>query len=475
MEGEQLNTDQTKTERTMNLYERVYDYINTRIVRGEWSAHDRLPSIRELARIMDVHRLTVFKAYQLLKNEQKVYVKDKSGYFVSPINREESSKDYDKIKASIQNNMLSDIQQLPAHFQFSQAIIDPNLLPNHFFSEYIKKVFDFYPKILGSYSPLQGDDELRKALAEYFFQTEHLYVSEDEVMITTGAQQAIDLITDFLIKPRDTILVERPTYSVAIDIFRQKEARIVPIDIHASGYDLERVEYLMRAHKPRLFYINPTFHNPTGYTLPAEQRKQLVDLAERYHCVLIDDDPFHDIFFDQKPPHPLFLYDTKGYVIYIRSFSKYISPGLRIAAVCCRPWIMKHLCRAKSLSDNGTPLLNQKIFLHYFFSSRMQSHLEKLRIALSVRKEIMEDVLSETDWQWESPKGGLNLWVKVPEPTQVASLFQRSIERSVSFVPGEYFDSERTNKSWIRLSYSYANEQEIKQGIKKLVSIYHDA
>lgn len=471
MEGMQLNRHISEANHSKNLYEQVYDYINHRIDRGEWQTHDKLPSIRDLARAMNVHRLTVFKAYQLLKQKQRVYVKDKSGYFVSPTYRDEVPMNDAHISTSIQRNYLSDIQQIPATYQFSQAIIDPNLLPNHYFSEYMKNVFDLYPKVLGSYSPLQGDEELRGALAEYFLQTENLYVSADEVLITTGAQQAIDFVAEVLIKPRDTVFLERPTYSAAIDIFRQKEARIIPIDIHPYGYDLDRVEYLMKKHKPRLFYINPTFHNPTGYTLPKEQRKMLVDLAERYRCVLVEDDPFHDIFFDHKPPHPLFSYDTSGCVIYIRSFSKYISPGLRIASVCCRPWLMKQLLIAKSLSDNGTPLLNQKIFLHYFLSSRMQNHLEKLRIALNVRKGLMEEALSTTDWKWESPNGGFNLWVNVPEHIHVDTLFKQSIEQSVSFVPGEYFDPERTMKSWIRLSYSFANEKDIKDGIRRLRAV----
>jgi GntR family transcriptional regulator of abcA and norABC len=454
------------------LFHQVYDYILNRIEHGEWKEHDKLPSIRLLAQELNVHRLTVFKAYQLLKENGKVYVKDKSGYYVHPNSiMPVEHLDYPIISSYIQKNHLSEIHQVPVTYQFSQALIDPNLLPNLYFSEYVKKVFDLYPKVLGTYSTVQGDEELREALCCYFLKRHHFHLSADELLITSGSQQAIDLISRVLIKPRDTVLLERPTYSAAIDIFHQQGAHIIPINIHPDGYDLEQVELYMRKFKPRLFYLNPTFHNPTGYTVPSEQRKRLVELAEQYRCLLVEDDPFHDIYFGQEPPLPLFTYDTEGCVMYIRSFSKYVAPGLRIAAIASRPSLMKCLLTAKSLSDNGTPLLNQKIFLHYFLSSRLQQHLEKLRIALNIRKDIMEEELAGTGWKWTSPKGGLNLWIQLPETIPMELLLAKSIEQSLSFVPGSICDPLRELKSWVRLSYSYVNEQQLRYGLKRLVGL----
>lgn len=454
------------------LYKQVYEYILNRIERNEWKEHDKLPSIRTLAQEMNVHRLTVFKAYQLLKQNGKVYVKDKSGYHVHPDSIVPLEHlDYPVASSYFLRNHLSEIHRVPAIYQFSQALIDPNLLPNLYFSEYVKEVFDLYPKVLGTYSTVQGDEELREVLSRYFLKRHQLHLSTDEILITSGAQQAIDLISRVLVKPNDTVLLERPTYSAAIDIFRQQGAHIVPIDIHPCGYDMERVESYMRQYKPRLFYLNPTFHNPTGYTVPTEQRKRLVELAEQYRCFLVEDDPFHDTYFYQEPPPPLFMYDTEGWVMYIRSFSKYVAPGLRIAAVVSRPPLMRSLLTAKSLSDNGTPLLNQKIFLHYFSSARLQQHLEKLRIALHIRKGIMEEELAVTDWKWMSPKGGLNLWIKIPEVIPMEELLVKSIEQSISFVPGTICDPLKKSESWIRLSYSYVNEQQLRDGVQQLISL----
>lgn len=458
------------------LFEQVYDYVADRIHRGEWRAHDKLPSVRSLATEMKVHRLTVFRAYQLLKQHEKVYVKEKSGYFVHP-HPDSKWAGHDLqdpvIPSYVQESLLSKIHQVPAAYQFSIALIDPNLLPNLYFSDYVKKVFDLYPKVLATYSSLQGDQELRESLVRYFSNRHQFYLSAEEVLITSGAGQAIDLIARVLVKPRDVVLLERPTYSAAIDIFRQQGANIIPVDIHPDGYDLEQVEMAMKEYKPRLFYLNPTFHNPTGYTVPSDQRKRLVELAEQYRCLLVEDDSFHDIYFGKEPPLPLFAYDTEGVAIYIRSFSKYVAPGLRIGAVVCRPLMMKALLTAKSLSDNGSPLLNQKIFLHYFASSRLQQHLAKLRTALSIRKEIMEAELAATSWKWMSPSGGLNLWIQLPEEISMEKLMAKSREESLSFVPGSICDPLRGCHSWLRLSFSYLNEQQLRDGMKHLINLAH--
>lgn len=452
------------------LFEQVYDYLLSGIRRGDWKTHEKLPSVRALALEMNVHRLTVFKAYQLLKQNGYVYVKDKSGYFVQPSELLPAGQWNDPIvSAYVQKSHLSEIHQVQATYQFSKALIDPNLLPNLYFSEYVKRVFDLYPKVLGTYSTTQGDQELREALCRYYTERFRFYLTPEELMVTSGSQEAIDLIARVLVKPRDVVLLERPTYSPAIDVFLRQGAHILSVEIRQHGYDLEQVERLMQTHKPRLFYLNPTFHNPTGYTVSREQRKRLVELAEKYQCLLIEDDPCRDLYFAKEPPLPLFSYDTAGYVIYLRSFSKYVAPGLGIGTIACRPSLMAYLLSAKALSDSGTPLLNQKIFLHYFFSERMQQHLQKLRTALAIRRDIMEEELAATDWEWSSPTGGFNLWIKLPDSTPMEKLLGTCMEQSITFVPGTICDPRRELATWIRLSYSYLNEQQLREGIRKFV------
>jgi GntR family transcriptional regulator, regulator for abcA and norABC len=452
------------------LFEEIFESILQRIERSDWKAGEKLPSIRELSLELNVHRLTVFKAYQMLKQQGKVLVKDKSGYYVKG-NSDSIDTDM-SFQANKKRYNLSDIHQQSVEYQFSKALIDPNLLPNHFLSDYVKKVFDLYPKVLSTYSTVQGDIELREVLADYFTKRYKTYLSHEDILITSGSQQAIHLISQLFLSPRDTVLIERPTYSAAIDIFKSQQAQMLTVDIHPDGYDLEQVEMLMKTYKPRLFYVNPTFHNPTGYTVPTAQRKKLVELAEEYHCFIVEDDAYHDIYFEQAPPPPLYTFDTAGVVLYVRSFCKYVSPGLRVAAVVFPPNLKEGLFTAKALADNGSPLLNQKIFLHYFSSPRLQQHLEKLRIALQIRKEIMEEELKQTNWSWVSPNGGLNLWIQLPTDLPTDQLLPKGIEHSVSFVPGLIFDPlQEQFSSSLRLSYSYANEVQLRAGIRRLIDL----
>jgi GntR family transcriptional regulator of abcA and norABC len=457
------------------LFKEAFDHLAGRIDRGDWKAHDKLPSVREMALELGMNRLTVLRAYQLLKTEGKAYVKEKSGYYVhsadQPVRPDAIAERHPIASRSRLKNALSEIQELPATYQFSQAVIDPNLLPNLFLSEYVKKVFDIYPKLMGTYSTVQGDKELRQSLSHYMGNKHRVQLDASHILITTGSQQAIDLVARAFVRPMDAILVERPTYSSALDIFRFYGARMFTVEITPGGYDLDEVEELMKLHKPRLFYLNPTYHNPTGYTVPASQRKQLVDLAERYRCLIVVDDAFQEMYFDEPPPQPMFAYDTEGWVVHLRSFSKYVAPGLRICAVVGRKPVIDPLITAKSLADNGTPLVIQKIFLHYFESERLQKHIEKLRTALQMKRDIAEEELAESGWKWVRPQGGLTLWVKLPDGFPVDTLLQESLKQSIAFVPGSLFDPHGEMNSWIRLCYSFVNEGQLRTGIRRLIEV----
>lgn len=462
------------------LQQLVYDTIAKGIATGEWKESDKLPSVRVMAERLKVHRLTVLKAYQQLLEDGIVEVKYKSGYFVASMAGGDVSADslassppweYQARSLYVNRSRLSDIHRHQVDYQMSEALIDPALLPNAFLSNHVKQVFDMYPKVLSTYSSVSGDLELREEMARYFMEKQGIAVHPEELLITTGSQQAIDLISRSLVKSGDAVLIERPTYSPAIDVFVQQDVNLLPIEITPQGYDLEHIEYMMRTEMPKLFYMNPTFQNPTGYTVPATQRKALVELAERYECILVEDEVYHDIYFGDPPPLPFFYFDTEGYVIHIRSFSKYVAPGLRISVLAARPELMKVIVPVKALSDNGTPLLTQKIFQHYFFSSRLQEHVAKLRIALELRKARMENLLAATDWSWSSPGGGLNLWIRLPETINVDALLQQCLAESVAFVPGRICDPLDRKESWIRLSYSYLSEVQLEEGIRRLVEI----
>lgn len=456
----------------------IQDEVRSGMDRGEWKAGEKLPSVRSMAERLGVHRLTVLKAYRLLEEEGLLYSRYKNGYYVraqveakpdTPDGDAASGWAYAAAPGYVNSSRLSDIHSMKVSHPMSEALIDPALLPNRFLSNHVKQVLDLHPMVLSTYSTVLGDPELREALSAFFAEDHGIDVDAGELLITSGSQQAIDLVSRSLVKPGDRVLIERPTYSPAIDVFQQQNIILLPVELTAEGYDLDAVEALMEKEKPRLFYMNPTFHNPTGYTVPAKQRKLLVELAERHDCILVEDDVYHDIYFDQPPPPPLFYYDTEGYVVYIRSFSKYIAPGLRISVLAARPSVMEGIRPLKALSDSGSPLLNQKIFQHYFFSSRMQEHVQKLRTAVRMRKDVMEKALARTGWSWDSPDGGLNLWISLPDEIPADLLLERCVARSVSFVPGSICDPLGKMNARIRLSYSFLSEKRIAEAVEQLI------
>lgn len=459
-----------KSEET-TLYMQVYEYILSRIKKGEWETGRKLPSIRSLAELLGVHRLTILKAYQLLKEEGHVYSRDKKGYYCKDSLYLNETLEQPSIHSYIQNSNLSEIHREQTHYKFSAAVIDPTLLPNRYLSQHAKEIFDKYPHLLGTYSPVKGDEELIAGLSAYFCKYDQMYIDEDSIIVTSGAQQGIDIIAKVFVQAHDYVLIESPTYSGATDIFANRGAKLLSVPITAEGFCLNELESLMKKYKPKVFYTNPTFQNPTGYTVPIEQRKQLAELAEKYQCIILEDDSFHEIYFHESPPPPIYSYDIGGYVIYLRSFSKYMAPGLRICALVAHPYLIKWLIKGKALADNGTPLLNQKAFLFYLTSDRIRIHMEKIRIALQIRKETMEAAL-QNHFTWESPSGGLNLWVRLKEDVDNSLLKKRAFASSVSYVPGYICDPHERDIPYIRLSYSFLNEQEIKQGIQKLTSIY---
>lgn len=444
---------------------------------GEWKEGERLPSVRSMADRLGVHRLTVLKAYSRLEQAGLLASRYRSGYFVkgresgtgSSSSQHEEHWTYAARPGYRNRSRLSDIHRQPVQYRMSEALLDPALLPNRFLAAHAKEVLDQHPMVLSTYSTVMGDLSLREGMAQYFRDRSGIVVAADEIMVTTGSSQAIDLVSRALVKPGDKVLIERPTYSPAIDIFGQQGIGMLPVELTPEGFDLARVEELMRLEKPRMFYLNPTFHNPTGYTVPGEQRKALIELAERYSCILIEDDVYYDLYFDNPPPPPMFYYDTEGFVVYIRSYSKYIAPGIRISFLIARPSVMEAIFPLKALSDAGTPLLGQKIFQSFFFSARMQEHIVKLRLAVRLRKEALERVLARSGWQWESPDGGLNLWVRLPEGLSAELLLARGLEQSIAFVPGSICDPIGEMDNRIRLSYSLLGEKSLEEGVERLI------
>jgi DNA-binding transcriptional MocR family regulator len=268
--------------------------------------------------------------------------------------------------------------------------------------------------------------------------------------------------------------MEAPTYPGAIDVFRSRGATILTVPIDEDGMRVDMLHALCEKHNPKLIYTTPTFHNPTGTIMPLQRRKLLLDIAESHHCLIMEDDPFSDIYFDRKPPLPIKSLDKSGHVIYLKGLSKTIAPGCRIGLLAASGSIFKRLYAAKANMDLGSPLLTQKVIVPLVDSAKMEQHLKRLRAALKSRRDVVLAVLKEHAPSGVTcfiPKGGLNVWIQLPSWIDSNVLLYEANKRHVSFLTGSACFAIENEHSTLRLSYSYANEKLLQDGVMILCEI----
>ncbi|MCI0765839.1 PLP-dependent aminotransferase family protein [Bacillus sp. TL12] len=469
-----------RKESNIPFYQQIYMQIVERIQSGLLSKGDSLPSLRSMANDLQISILTVRKAYKKLETKGYVYIKQGKGVYIHKHERRKSqSLPYDWQHTKSINVIRSQyvMNQHRKYYDFSQAILYPRLLPNPFLSEEIQKIIDKDQMILATYGPVQGDKELRLEIARYLKDYQKLSVDHSNLLITSGAQQGIDLIAQTLLKPGDTVIIESPCYGAAIDVFVNKGVQIIPIELDKQGIRSDLIDEVCQKRTPTLLYVNPTFQNPTGTVMSKQRRMELIELAEIYQFFIIEDDSFGEIYFDEATiPAPLKIFDTNGYVIYLKGFSKTLAPGLRIAAVAAEGPVFDWLNAVKALMDIGSPLLTQKAIQPFLRTERMKNHLEKLRTALQIRCDTAVEILSPlTDTiHFQKPQGGFNLWISLPDSMNSFALLKKANESNISFLPGTACFVHESKHDHLRISYSMLSEQDTLIGLKKLREVIYN-
>lgn len=467
-----------RKESNIPFYQQIYMQIVERIQSGMLSNGDFLPSLRSMADDLQISILTVRKAYKKLETKGYVYIQQGKGVYIhKPINRKNQPKPYDWQHRKSINVMRSQyvMNQHRKHYDFSQAILYPRLLPNPFLSGEMQKIIADNQMILATYGSVQGDEELRIEIARYLKDYQKLSVDPSTLLITSGAQQGIDLIAQTLLKPGDTVIIESPCYGAAIDVFINKGVQIIPIELDEQGIRSDLIDEVCQKKKPTLIYVNPTFQNPTGTVMSKRRRMELVELAELYHFFIIEDDSFGEIYFEgAKIPAPLKTFDANGHVIYLKGFSKTLAPGLRIAALAAEGPIFEWLYAVKASMDIGSPLLTQKALLPFLRAERMKNHLEKLRTALQVRRDTTLEILTFQTGEvyFQKPLGGFNLWGALPNSIDIFMLLKKANDVNVSFLPGTAcILNHESNYNYLRISYSMLNEKDMLIGLKRLHNV----
>ena len=297
--------------------------------------------------------------------------------------------------------------------------------------------------------------------------------SDDDItIITTGAQQGIDLAAKSLIDPGDTIIVESPTFVGTLNSLRSYQANLIGVPVENDGISLEATEEVLKSKSVKFIYTIPTFQNPTGITMSLEKRKGLLELAQKYDCLILEDNPYGELRFRGEVLPTIKSMDTEGRIIYVGSFSKTLSPGMRVGFLVGHPDLMDRIIVVKQANDVHTPLLSQMIISEFMKQQDMDAHIAK---GCASCKEKCDAMLSAMDKYFPEkavytrPDGGIFLWVTLPEGTDTALLLRKAIDRKVAFVPGNSFMVDAAKPSnCFRLNFTTATNEQIENGIKIL-------
>ena len=297
----------------------------------------------------------------------------------------------------------------------------------------------------------------------------------DSTIVTTGAQQAIDLTTKALVNEGEGIIVENPSFIGSLNSFRSYNAKLFGVEMDSDGINIEKTEEILKTQNIKLIYTIPTFQNPMGITQSLEKRKKLLELAEKYDCHIIEDNPYGELRFSGEAVRAIKSMDENGRVIYVGSFSKTLSPGIRVGFVCCHKDIMNRIVVVKQVNDVHTPLMNQMLVAEYIKNYDYDEHIkkgcrlygEKCALMLESIEKYFPKCVTHTN-----PDGGIFLWCTMPQNADSKKIFEKAIDAKVAFVPGNtcMVDIDAPSNCF-RLNYSTASNENIVKGIEILGGI----
>ncbi|WP_344869906.1 PLP-dependent aminotransferase family protein [Comamonas faecalis] len=330
------------------------------------------------------------------------------------------------------------------------------------------------------YGATEGYQPLREQLAAFMASKGVQGVAPEGLIVTTGSQQALDLVAKTLIDPGDKVIVEAPTFLATIQCFRLYGADLVGAPIDGDGVQVDRLEQLIAEHRPKLVYLIPTFGNPSGATLSLERRKKVLELAVKYQTVIVEDDPYGDLYFGEAPPPSLLALSSqvpgsRDWLVHCGSLSKVLSPGLRVGWMVAPPELLARAVMCKQFSDAHTSTFAQATAAHYLQAGRMPATLANVRAVYAERAQAMGDALrSELGdaVDFVQPRGGLFVWARLTGAGGALAdgnaLAKRAIDKGVAFVPGAPFFCGAPDAATLRLSFATADVVRIRDGIARL-------
>ena len=470
------------------LYRQIYSFLKRQIRSGKLAPETKLPASRALASSLGVSRITVCNAYAELEAEGLVYARAGSGTYIAhsqdsylertaefsatrdwPMWQQELlSRTWEPVHNEM-DELITSVDH-PDLISFSAGLGAKELFPIDEFGRTMRRVFRRDGSAAMEYGDPAGYPPLRETIAQ-ILTSQGVPTGAEEVLVTSGSMQAIALVAYLTLRPGDVVLVESPTYSMTIDLFRSMGARILGVPVDSQGMVVEQLETALQASQPRLIYTIPTFHNPTGTCMSGQRRRMLIALADRYNVPILEDDFAGDLRYESRAQPALKALDPGGQVIYISTFSKMLMPALRVGSLVASGPVLGRLLALKRTMDLATSNLMQRALEAYITVGRYQAHLRRACRFYRRRRDVMLDALERfmpTGVQWRKPNGGLFLWLQLPEGCSADELFLQSSKEGVVFAPGSFFFPGQRVKHFLRLNFTIQTSERTLEGIERL-------
>ncbi|GAB4112892.1 MAG: PLP-dependent aminotransferase family protein [Roseiflexaceae bacterium] len=381
---------------------------------------------------------------------------------------------------------LLKITEEPDVISFAGGLPAPACFPAEEIALAAERTLATQAKRVLQYGPTPGFPPLRELCAK-IMQGRGANVSAGDVIITSGSQQALDVIGKILLDPGDTVLLEDPTYVGALQAWRPYRPRFYTLPMDDQGLVVEQLEAALveleaAGRRPKFLYTVSTFQNPTGVTLSAARRVALLDLAERHHLPIIEDDPYGELRYSGEPIAPLAALDSQRhggprFVFYMSTFSKLLAPGLRVGWVSAPPRILKRVEQVKEAVDLHTGSLAQAIAAEACADGLLDRHIPYIRNIYRERRDVMLAALEQympATVRWTRPEGGMFLWITLPEWADGTHVLHKAVERRVAFVPGSAFFANGGGENTMRLNFSYSSSDDLKIGVQRLASVLNE-
>jgi len=383
-----------------------------------------------------------------------------------------------KLRKSVIRELLK-VAQDPEIISFAGGLPNPDSFPIKELEGVIQYVMEKHGKTALQYGTTQGLLELREFIAERALKDGMKDVTADNVIITSGSQQALDSVGKLFLNPGDTALVGIPTYLGGINAFRSYESNLTGIPLDKDGMRMDVLEETIKKLLkddiiPKFIYVVPTFQNPAGVTMPESRRKQLVDIANEYDLIVIEDDPYGKLAYDTDHVKPIKTFDDEGNVIFMSTFSKILSPGFRLAWTIASDELTRKIEICKQALDLCTNTLTQFIASEFMRRGSLDLHIMKLNEMYKPKRDIMMDAMKEyfpEGYICNKPKGGMFSWVTLPEGIDTETMFLDAIKNKVAYVHGKAFHVDGGGDRSMRLNFSYSSNDQIEEGMKRLGNV----